>query len=317
LLYNQGRNFLEMTANARRKILLLLLMSVGLTAVIAAGLPRLELKPGLPFPSAANGNGGGGALAPVNEAASGTLPAVYLVGVLLGLFILYLVYQLLHGTPWRELLQPAVFLVLLGVAIAGLLFSLLVASSQRGLGSDEAYLPAPVAPMLTSPLGAPPPGLAWLIWGGLVLLTALLAAAVARRTRRPPQPDRLAQEAEQALQALRDGLDLKSVIIRCYRQMSLALQQEQGLARDEAMTAREFERLLTRRGVPAEPVQQLTRLFEAVRYGQAPPSPADEQQAIECLTTILEYSRERAQEAALDESVRPYKQEMPPWGGWG
>ena len=95
------------------------------------------------------------------------------------------------------------------------------------------------------------------------------------------------------MQALRTGRDLKNVIVHCYRQMSLALQKEQGIELEETMTAREFERLLEARGIPHDPVHQLTRLFEAARYGFEQPHPGDEQVALDCLNAIVQYSRER------------------------
>jgi hypothetical protein len=75
--------------------------------------------------------------------------------------------------------------------------------------------------------------------------------------------------------------------------MSLALQKEQGIELAATMTARDFERLLEARGVPAAPVHQLTRLFEAARYGRWLPEPSDEQAAFDCLSAIVLYSRER------------------------
>lgn len=281
-----------MTDNARRRTLLLLLLTIGLVALIAAGLPQLELRPGLPFPEAEGGVGGGLPLAgePLMDS---PLRAVYGLGIILGMLMLYLVYKMITGVPWKELLQPSIFFALLIITLTGLLLSLIVAISPRGLGVEEAYLPPTPEPLVTGPLGAPPPALIWLVWAGLALLVTLLVIGLVRWMRPRRQPDRLAREAGQALQSLRDGLDLKSVILRCYQQMSQALQDEQGLERDQAMTAREFERLLTERGVPTGPVQQLTRLFEAVRYGRQEPSTQEEQQAVDCLSAILAYSQER------------------------
>ena len=98
-------------------------------------------------------------------------------------------------------------------------------------------------------------------------------------------------EAEEAWQKLKTGLDLKDVVIKCYRQMSLALAKEQGLEREDFMTTREFENLLEAAGVPHDPIHQLTQLFEAVRYGNWQPNPIDEQKAIHCLEAIMLYSR--------------------------
>jgi Domain of unknown function (DUF4129) len=59
------------------------------------------------------------------------------------------------------------------------------------------------------------------------------------------------------------------------------------------MTAREFEALLEKRGVPSPPVHQLTRLFEMARYAAQAPGPAEEAQALDCLQAIAQYSRKK------------------------
>jgi hypothetical protein len=111
-------------------------------------------------------------------------------------------------------------------------------------------------------------------------------------TRHETTIDMVGLEAENALQSLRTGQDLKNVIVKCYRQMSLALEKEQGIERKDSMTTREFENLLETAGVPHDPIHQLTQLFEAVRYGHWQPNPIDERKAIHCLEAIILFSRE-------------------------
>ena len=132
-----------------------------------------------------------------------------------------------------------------------------------------------------------PSGLIWLVWLGLAAALAGLGLWLVVRPPARPMPDPLQLEAERALQALNDGLDLKNVILRCYSQMAQVLKREQGLEMEVAMTAREFERLAEARGVPPAPVHKLTQLFEAARYGHRPPGPGDERQAVDCLTAIV------------------------------
>jgi hypothetical protein len=136
---------------------------------------------------------------------------------------------------------------------------------------------------------------------GLVLLAAFLGLWFLRSTRQPESAlSKLGLEAEIAKQALLTGAGLKDVIVRCYRQMSQALQGERGLEREAFMTTREFERLLEESGFPHDPVHTLTRLFEAVRYGHWQPDPNDEQNAIACLEAIVTYGR-AASRVARDE----------------
>ena len=148
-----------------------------------------------------------------------------------------------------------------------------------------------------APLGAfvasPPP---WLITAtaiGLGILSAMIIVgtvwSIWRRRPRPATPlQRLAQEAEEAIASLRAGADLKNTVTRAYYQMGQVLNERRGIERDQAMTPREFERHLHQAGIPEEPVRRLTRLFEGVRYGDKTPGKDQEDQAIACLTFIVE-----------------------------
>jgi hypothetical protein len=137
-----------------------------------------------------------------------------------------------------------------------------------------------------------PPLLFWLVGLGLLAASLLIGFWIFAPVSRPPTTlDAVGLEAEKAWQALRTGLDLKAVIISCYRQMSLALEKEQGLERKEFMTTREFETLLEAAGLPGTPIHQLTQLFEAVRYGNWQPNAQDEQKALQCLEAIMTSSQ--------------------------
>jgi hypothetical protein len=108
----------------------------------------------------------------------------------------------------------------------------------------------------------------------------------------PPRTDEhLLNEAENAVNALKAGEDLRNVIMRCYLQMARALQEEQGISRSNNMTVREFEDWLQSKGVPYAPVHQLTGLFEKVRYGKQPTSENDERIGVESLNEIIKYCR--------------------------
>jgi hypothetical protein len=146
-------------------------------------------------------------------------------------------------------------------------------------------------PGVTSPLGAAPPSLLWLVGIGLLIMTVLAAVWMFTPARQAGPLDRLGLEAEKARQALISGEGLKDVIINCYRQMSLTMKQDQGIEREEFMTTGEFETVMASAGIPHEPIHQLTRLFEAVRYGHWQPDAGDEQQAIQCLEAIMVHSR--------------------------
>jgi hypothetical protein len=124
------------------------------------------------------------------------------------------------------------------------------------------------------------------------MISVLVGVWIFTSSRRARSIDLVGIEARKAWQALKTGSDLKDVIIKCYLQMSLALKREQGIERQDFMTTGEFEHLLEAAGIPHEPIHQLTRLFDAVRYGNWQPNTADEEQAIQCLQAIMLSSRE-------------------------
>jgi len=75
--------------------------------------------------------------------------------------------------------------------------------------------------------------------------------------------------------------------------MTHALQEEQGMERNDSMTVREFEGWLDGKGVPRVPVRQLTYLFEKVRYGNQQMSENDKKMGMESLNEIIKYCRRK------------------------
>jgi hypothetical protein len=70
--------------------------------------------------------------------------------------------------------------------------------------------------------------------------------------------------------------------------MAQSLSEGRGLTRQAAMTPAEFAAALKGQGLPEMAVEELTHLFEAVRYGRQKPGPAAEAQAVACLNAIIE-----------------------------
>ncbi len=283
-----------MTGDAKLKTLACLAGVLILTIVIAAALPRLELKPGVPLPFQALGTG---AMLPTEAEPLLAISISAFWRAVLGLFLVaslvYNVYRLLKGVAWtwKHVLRSLLVTIPITLLLVGLV--LILSRVRVTLKPVELDLPLPIEVISGPPLGAVPRALIWLICLGLG--AALIGLGLWLAFRRPAHPDLLQQEAKRALQALKAGIDLKNVILQSYWQMTLVLKQEQGYEREAAMTTREFERLLEARGVPATPVHQLTQLFEAVRYGRRPPSSDDERQAVDCLTAIVRHSQTRSQ----------------------
>ena len=104
--------------------------------------------------------------------------------------------------------------------------------------------------------------------------------------------DEIAKIARSSLDDLAAGRNSSDVIIRCYLQMSDVVSHKRQLQREIAMTPYEFALQLERAGLPGDAVRRLTRLFEAVRYGDRKSTPRDVTEAVNCLQTILRYCGE-------------------------
>lgn len=102
----------------------------------------------------------------------------------------------------------------------------------------------------------------------------------------------LARIVRSSLRDLSDGRDTTDVIMNCYFRMSDAVADRKNLQRGLSMTPTEFASRLQEAGLPGDAVRRLTRLFESVRYGQRKTGPKDVNEAVACLTAILQYCGE-------------------------
>jgi len=109
-------------------------------------------------------------------------------------------------------------------------------------------------------------------------------------TRKPLEE--IARIARSSLHELSSGRNSSDVIINCYLRMSDVVSDRRQLHRSEGMTPNEFALRLQQAGLPGEAVTRLTRLFEAVRYGDRKSGPKDVNEAVSCLKTILTYCGE-------------------------
>jgi hypothetical protein len=259
--------------------------------IIAANLPLLELQPGMPLPRFQQGQ----VVAAPTEAnqyisISATKFLLILIALILTAATLYSTYQFLTGVDWKLILDFLRYVLIISVGVGFLVFLIMLFPSSASYTPVEMPVSTP-KPVVTSPLGSAPPVLLWLVGIGLLVISVFVVMWVLTPSHQASPIDLVGLEAEKARQALKTGLSLKDVIIDCYFQMSLALKQEQGIERKDFMTTGEFENLLEEYGIPHEPIHQLTRLFDAVRYGNWQPNAADEQMAIQCLEAITLHSR--------------------------
>lgn len=109
----------------------------------------------------------------------------------------------------------------------------------------------------------------------------------------PPFPlSEIGKIARATLRTLSQQESSRDAIIQCYEKMNEAASTRRGAHRSYTMTAAEFAQKLERAGLPREPVNQLTRLFESARYSTHISTQQDIDEAAACLTSILKYCGE-------------------------
>jgi hypothetical protein len=266
-------------------------LGVSVLVLVAASLRSVELKPAQVFftDEGYRSNLFSELTHFVDSAGSLTLgEALMLFGGLLVLFVLIL-----------AMLSPEarkrVLLTILRVGLTA--WAIIYALSRfrpEGIFGEEALV-APLgdgSPVVgTPPAYIPPTVPVWatyLVSLVVVLIFAGIGFWLYRFLRPSNHPIKnLAHAARSALKDLSAGRDWEDAVIRCYVQMSAAIDQARGLHRQQAMTPQEFASRLEQAGLPSEPVRRLTRLFEKARYGGRKSSREDVNEAVTCLTAIL------------------------------
>jgi len=283
-----------MTSNQKKKAIVFMGLSVLITALFATTLSQMELKPGLPpvllegyhiiVPEYAQSDR-------INLSISPFI--LRLLGILLSFYLLVIFYNAIMGMRWKKL--PGIlseFILIFG----GFLILILSIFLLQRLSGQTAALTSrmiPIEPPFAIPVESIPISLIWLVGISLAVLAALLLFYWMRANRRSSQRDLLTEQIEKARQSILAGMDLDEVILRCYSEMGLILQQERGIERQFFTTPTEFEYELYFAGLPRPPIHELTHLFERVRYGRFTPTPADEQEALSYLQEIITNLREK------------------------
>ena len=295
-----------MTKHEKYRLLLLMAGVAILLLLLAASITRIKMQPGNPFPLAWK-------QAPQSQGApfgNGNWILVLIRGVLILCAIsvpIYIFINLLTPKGRRRLLKGLIQLSVL-LLILFLLFNLADSASKRNKElpteqpnnvTGEGMQPSEgLTGVYEQPVTNPPPWLDVGICLGLAFILAVLITVLAwgiyKATRESAGEARarLADEAQDALDALQAGGNIRETVIRCYIQMTQVLAKERNIRREEAMTPHEFQQiLLTKMKLPETPVQRLTSLFEAVRYGDYHPGKREELEAIDSLTAIAEACR--------------------------
>lgn len=284
-----------MTTHHRRWTMIIVGIAVGAMILLAASLSELELSFGEPFSIKGQSQ---------SDSAGISLPldGHVLTDILLAMFAViqfilpFAILYLIVSREARKNVTKMLFSLLWILA-----FYILISSGKYPFTPLETDFTSdfPISESITTDIDLAYTAPQWLITAMTIGLSVLLASVLVgafkiiwRLIHRTASPLELVkQEVQDAIEALHAGNDLKDTVIRCYFEMSRIISKRQGIRRDKAMTPREFERDLVKAGLPSEYVRQLTRLFEAVRYGRKIPGEKEKQQAISCLTRIVEFSR--------------------------
>jgi hypothetical protein len=277
---------------SKKRLTTLIIFSVAivLMVVLAASLGKLQLKGGEAFQMQNGTLALGGAGITMNP---NLLALIVRIVTLCAILLIPLeIYFLITSKEARKRLIRDIIALLILVVLVRLLV--------RNNGNSVLTPIQPLAPDAastttssdTASIAAVPD---WVVLVSRLIIAFLVAAFVfivgwvilKRRNQAPTAMDQLAETARNALDSLRNGGDLEDVVIRCYIQMSHILRTERSIQRSAALTPHEFEEQLIERGFPSEPVHNLTRLFEDVRYGHEMVGPAEEQRAIGSLDAII------------------------------
>jgi len=283
----------------KRLRLLFALLSLTALALLAIALQDFSFLPAVPFWS----QGMAPLPIPISELSQAydAIPAWRQVSFWLLLAILVSLLTSLLSPELRKRLIRSLFSFIATVWVISYLMEnrvlpwVNIAGNASGVMEETQTLAAsPPAPVFLPP--EIPSWQTYLTSFGLVLFFFLITWALLRWRQRNKDlrasarsHSKLASIARSSLKALSSSQNAEDVILRCYAQMNDALEQKRGLVRHQAMTPAEFARRLEQAGLPGIPVQRLTRLFEAVRYGARKFGQIEINEAVSCLTAILNY----------------------------
>jgi hypothetical protein len=272
--------------------------------ILAASLSSLDLKPGQTFNIQRVNQSPGAEWLPINV---DIWPVIF--QALLIIFVLtlpfYIIYMMIDAKRRKRLL-----INLFGAALMILGLSMIrQALINRDLKGQESSAPLAIPTGYPQPLGTPVTftanpadhlvTIAALLLGGLGVVIAFMAwYFIAGRRRISMDPAQLlAVQAEETIEDLLAGKNLRETILLCYRRMTEIVAKNRNLPRDVSVTSHEFEQLLVTNGLPAAPVHDLTQVFEDIRYGDQNAGEEERRRAVSALRIIASVCR--APEPAL------------------
>lgn len=282
-----------MDAPSKRAALSFFAIAIALAIAIAASLPSLRFEAGIPLPEADAARSI--LVLPYGQAGIALPIGRFIITVLAVVIAAIVLVAAIRATVLNRkavlLFIGKSLVVVVGSALLLLIIFSLFPHASLYQPATVAKHPPPAVSLYEGEAPKPLPKiLVWIVGTSAAVFVAVLCLRfLTGRDHARRGLDTVALEARAARLALLGGRDFRDVILDCYRRMRVALEQESGIERELSMTAREFEALLEKKGVPQESVHRLTLLFESVRYGGRSPSPDEEGEAIGCLESIERY----------------------------
>ena len=282
-------------------IVILSLMALGALTMLAIGLGSVSFRDGQAFGR--------------NEAETVTnLPGDAIQNVLdapwqsqltvlsLTLIMFLLISLLLSAEARKRLLRFLLRFSLTVLALYILIKRYPNALAQFRFGQFQSLeAPLPEAGHAPVPVFTPPQSQSWLVYiisFGIGLFLVFVAWRVYRAWKELNGLDadsskvRIAHIVRSSLNDLSAGRESTDVILNCYYRMSDVVSSARNIKRHDSMTPGEFASRLESAGLPSDSVRTLTRLFEAVRYGGHKSNPRMIDEAVTCLTSILQFCGE-------------------------
>jgi hypothetical protein len=291
----------------KKRQLLGLLIIIGLLMVLLAmGLPGLHLKAGINLYADQTAEN----VDTVSERGEldytnwDTFIRVFsiIVNILLGIYIVVSLFSKKGRKQLLATLGVFVLLILLMFIVSALFSPVELAEEMFPSQIEEGEMEE-IEEELGIPVEFDPTPKPWLLTIVLIVGAILLAGVVffslntfsRQKSLDASQFTEIAKQAQSALEEIEAAkFSFNDIIIRCYAEMSLAIQTEKGIQRAKEMTTLEFEQELISSGFPARPVHELTRLFEQVRYGHREIGEIEKQKAVESLGDIIAFCKEPA-----------------------
>jgi hypothetical protein len=290
----------KLTSN-KTVIIILGIVSILVLVYVSAGMSSLQFQEGKPF-SVAGKDGGERMVIGHLE-----LPLYYMILFTVGLLAILTIFALIVMPPKKRMI---LLLLLASMIIAFFLIGYLSSQAEPEVEVPTPAItgtPAEVVEDVGTPVPTvipseftPPKVSNWTSY--LVALAATVVVAIGawllliRRGKEPLELSELAEIAQDTLEELQEGKDWGNTIEGCYFRMTDMIQKRRGLRRRDDMTPAEFAVILEKTGLPAASIRRLTALFERVRYGGKESTHKDVEEAVACMTEIVDACREAVNE---------------------